>query len=190
MSPDRHDPEDRLVALRLRVVRKARGLSQRELARRAGVGSGTISQIESLSLKPSVSVLKRILDGVPMDLATFFSFELAAEQDRVFRRTEHVNIGAGGIRYLLLAAQRPGRAIQMLHEFYEPSTSSGRHALSHAGEECGIVIRGTLEVTIGDEVHVLHPGDGYYFGSALPHRFRNTGPAVCEVVSACTPPSF
>ncbi|GHG13195.1 MULTISPECIES: cupin domain-containing protein [Paracoccus] len=184
------DDEDRLVAMRLRVVRRSVGLSQRELARRAGVGSGTISQIESLSLKPSVSVLKRILDAVPMDLATFFSFDLSADQAQVFRRADHVNIGAPGIRYLLLAAQRPGRAIQMLHEFYEPSTSSGRHVLSHAGEECGIVVSGTLEVTIGDEVNVLHPGDGYYFNSSLPHRFRNIGTTVCEVVSACTPPSF
>lgn len=184
------DDEDRLVAMRLRVVRRSVGLSQRELARRAGVGSGTISQIESLSLKPSVSVLKRILDAVPMDLATFFSFDLSADQAQVFRRADHVNIGAPGIRYLLLAAQRPGRAIQMLHEFYEPSTSSGRHVLSHAGEECGMVVSGTLEVTIGDEVHVLNAGDGYYFSSSLPHRFRNIGTTVCEVVSACTPPSF
>jgi transcriptional regulator with XRE-family HTH domain len=189
--PDPYDDnEDRLVAIRLRVVRKSKGLSQRELARRAGVGSGTISQIESVSLKPSVSVLKRILDAVPMDLATFFSFELSMDQNRVFRRNEHVNIGAPGIKYLLLAAQRPGRNIQMLHEFYEPATSSGRHVLSHHGEECGIVIRGTLEVTIGDEVHVLNVGDGYYFASPTPHRFRNTGTTMCEVVSACTPPTF
>lgn len=176
--------------MRLRVVRRSKGLSQRELARRVGVGSGTISQIESLSLKPSVSVLKRILDGIPMDLATFFSFELSTDQARVFRRADHVNIGAPGIRYLLLAAQRPGRTLQMLHEFYEPAASSGRHVLSHNGEECGIVISGTLEVTIGDEVHVLNAGDGYYFSSAIPHRFRNIGSTVCEVVSACTPPSF
>lgn len=190
MARSCNDKEDRLVAMRLRIVRRSKGLSQRELARRAGVGSGTISQIESMALKPSVSVLKRILDGVPMDLATFFSFELSQDQARVFRRGEHVDIGAPGIKYLLLGAQRSGRNIQMLHEYYEPGAGSGRHSLSHAGEECGLVISGTLEVTIGDEVHVLNAGDGYYFSSALPHRFRNIGTSICEVVSACTPPSF
>lgn len=176
--------------MRLRVVRKSKGLSQRELARRAGVGSGTISQIESDTIQPSVSVLKKILDGVPMDLATFFSFELSAEQTHVFRRGEHVNIGAPGIRYFLIAAQKTGRGIQMLHEFYEPGTDSGRHALSHNGEECGIVVRGKLEVTIGNDIHMLNEGDAYYFSSNQPHRFRNIGTTVCEVVSACTPPSF
>ena len=182
--------EDPLVAMRLRVIRKANGLSQRELARRAGVGSGTVSQIESNTIQPSVSVLKKILDGIPMDLATFFSFELSANQTHVFRREEHVNIGAPGIRYLLIAAQRGQRDIQMLHEFYQPGADSGRHALSHDGEECGVVISGKLEVTVGDKVHILNDGDAYYFNSSQPHRFRNVGTTVCEVVSACTPPSF
>lgn len=179
-----------MVAMRLRAVRRAKGLSQRELARRTGVGSGTISQIESMAMQPSVSVLKKILDGVPMDLASFFSFEMPQETARVFRRAEHVNIGAPGIKYLLVAAQRPNRALQMLHEYYEPGRDSGRHALSHEGEECGIIIAGQLEVTIGDEVQILGPGDAYYFASTTPHRFRNIANTVCEVVSACTPPTF
>ncbi|MCR8548389.1 cupin domain-containing protein [Salipiger sp. P9] len=181
---------DAIVARRLRVVRKSKGLSQRELARRAGVGSGTISQIEAMTMQPSVSVLKKILDGVPMDLATFFSFELSGQDASVYRRGEHVDIGAPGVKYLLVAPQRPGRSLQMLHEFYEPGKDSGRRALSHEGEECAVIVSGTLEVTVGDEVHVLKTGDAYYFNSNTPHRFRNVGTEVCEVVSACTPPSF
>lgn len=182
--------QDGMLAQRLRVVRKFRGLSQRELARRSGVGSGTISQIESMSMQPSVSVLKKILDGVPMDLATFFSFELSAKDAQIFRRGEHVDIGMPGVRYLLVGAQRPNRTLQMLHEFYSPGKDSGRRCLAHEGEECAVVIRGTLEVTIGDEVHVLQAGDAYYFNSTTPHRFRNIDTTICEVVSASTPPSF
>jgi mannose-6-phosphate isomerase-like protein (cupin superfamily) len=35
---------------------------------------------------------------------------------------------------------------------------------------------------------VLKAGDAYLFDSSLPHRFRNTGDSVVEIVSACTPP--
>ena len=62
--------------------------------------------------------------------------------------------------------------------------------LRHASEEGGVVQRGRLEVTVGDQRRVLGPGDAYYFNSRLPHRFRTVGEEVCEVVSACTPPSF
>jgi transcriptional regulator with XRE-family HTH domain len=181
---------DAMVARRLRVVRQFKGLSQRELARRTGVGSGTISQIEAMATQPSVSVLKKILDGIPMDLATFFSFELSAVDTPVFRKGDHVDIGAPGLKYLLVAAQRPNRKLQMLHEYYEPGRDSGRRALSHEGEECAIVVSGILEVTVGEETFVLNAGDAYYFSSATPHRFRNPGTEVCEVISACTPPTF
>lgn len=179
-----------MLARRLRALRRARNLSQRELARRSGVGSGTISQIEAGATQPSVAVLKKILDGVPMDLAAFFSFELPQARAPVVRRAQMVDIGAPGVTYLLVAAQRPGRALQMLHEFYEPGRDSGRRMLSHAGEEAGVVVAGRLELTLGDEVFVLERGDAYYFDSTAPHRFRNIGTTPCEVVSACTPPSF
>lgn len=188
MSPS--SPHDAMVARRLRVVRQSRSLSQRELARRTGVGSGTISQIESMATQPSVSVLKKILDGVPMDLATFFSFELSAADSPIIRKKDLVDIGAPGLKYLLVAASRPTRKLQMLHEFYQPGRSSGRRALSHEGEECAIVISGRLEVTVGDETFLLEEGDAYYFSSTTPHRFRNPGPGICEIVSACTPASF
>ncbi|WP_123793279.1 cupin domain-containing protein [Pacificibacter maritimus] len=178
---------DQMVARRLRVVRQAQGLSQRELARRTGVGSGTISQIESNTTQPSVAVLKKILDGIPMELATFFSFELLGGDTPVYRKSDHVDIGARGIEYRLIAAQRPNRKIQMLHEFYQPGTASGGHPLVHEGEECAVILSGVLEITVDDEVFVLRAGDAYYFNSTRPHKFKNIGDTVCEVVSACTP---
>ena len=54
----------------------------------------------------------------------------------------------------------------------------------------GIVLSGRLEVTVDDERRILGPGDAYYFESRRPHRFRCVGPVPCEVISACTPPSF
>ena len=72
------------VGGRLRALRAARGLSQRELARRVGVPNSTISLIESGRANPSVGALKRILDGLPIGLAEFFAF---TEQPGRFRQT-------------------------------------------------------------------------------------------------------
>jgi mannose-6-phosphate isomerase-like protein (cupin superfamily) len=62
--------------------------------------------------------------------------------------------------------------------------------LRHNSEEGGVVIRGRLELTVGAETYLLRPGDAYCFDSRISHRFRNSGNEVCEVVSACSPPSF
>lgn len=82
------------------------------------------------------------------------------------------------------------RALQILDETYPPNADTGPELLSHAGEEAGIVIQGQIEITVGEQVKVLGPGDGYLFDSRQPHRFRNVGDVVCKIVSACTPPTF
>ena len=43
---------------------------------------------------------------------------------------------------------------------------------------------------VDDERRVLNAGDAYYFESRRPHRFRCIGAKPCEVISACTPPTF
>ena len=63
------------IGTRLRQVREANSLSQRALAKNTGISNATISLIESGKLNPSVAVLKRILDGVPMHLSEFFADE-------------------------------------------------------------------------------------------------------------------
>ena len=63
-------------------------------------------------------------------------------------------------------------------------------ALAFAGEGARIVVSGRLEVTVDDERRILDPGDAYYFESRRPHRFRCVGAKPCEVISACTPPTF
>ena len=51
---------------RLRALRQEAGLSQRALARRAGVSNAIISMIEQNQTSPSVGLLKRILAGLPL----------------------------------------------------------------------------------------------------------------------------
>ena len=63
------------VAARLKAVRQMHGLSQRELAKRAGVTNGMISLIEQGRVSPSVASLKKVLDGLPMGLAEFFTMD-------------------------------------------------------------------------------------------------------------------
>ncbi|WP_341703074.1 cupin domain-containing protein [Ferrovibrio sp.] len=178
------------IGARLKAVRQARKLSQRELARRAGVTNATVSLIESNQVNPSVGALKRVLDGVPMGLAEFFAQDMAVPRQAFYKAEELTEVGRGKISFRQVGADLAGRALQILVERYAPGADTGRVPLKHEGEEGGIVIRGRLEVTVAGQTRVLGPGDAYYFESSQPHRFRNIGGEACEIVSACTPPSF
>ena len=188
------------IGKRLQAVRKRHGLSQRELASRAGLTNGTISLIEKNRTSPSIASLKSLLDVIPMSMSEFFStLEDVGTQKCFFRSDELIEIapqaagltGAGAVTVSLRQLGiSTGHSLQVLYETYPPLSDTGAELLSHDGEEAGIVISGEIEVTVGDQIGVLKPGDVYIFDSALPHRFRNIGQMACVLVSACTPPTF
>ncbi|WP_215843404.1 cupin domain-containing protein [Acidithiobacillus montserratensis] len=179
------------IGQRLLLVRKIYGLTQRELARRAGVTNGAISLIEQNRVSPSISSLKKILDGLPMSIAEFFTLDLITSDKVFFRDNELPDITMDTkITMKLLGLSSKGRTIQILHEYYEPGADTGEAMLRHNGEEGGIIVRGTIQLTVGDKIENLSVGDGYYFNSQLPHRFVNNGNEICEIVSANSPPSF
>jgi transcriptional regulator with XRE-family HTH domain len=179
------------VATRLRHVRKRYGLSQRELAKRAGVTNGAISLIEQSRVSPSVGSLKKLLECIPMSLAEFFSFELNEGASVVSRRDEMPNLGNASIAFYLAGANVKDRNMGIMREVYQPCADTGAEMLAHAGHEGGVVVAGQLELTVDGTTWLLDPGDSYYFESRRPHRFRNLSASeVCEVVSANSPPAF
>ena len=175
---------------RLKALRESHGLSQRELAKRAGVSNAIVSMIEQNRTSPSVGMLKKLLDGFPLSLAAFFAEEAKPRPQIFFSAAELVELAGGAISYRQVGRDLAGRALQIMHELYRPGADTGEQMLSHDAEEGGVIIRGRLEVTVGDQVRQLGPGDAYYFDSRIPHRFRNLGEVDCEAVTANSPPSF
>ncbi len=178
------------VGDRLKAVRSMYGLSQRELARRAGVTNSTISTIEQNRVSPSVDSLAKVLAGIPMSLIDFFTIDLDTGEEIFFKKEDLVELSDGTMSMRLVGASRKDRNLRVLHETYPAGGDTGNNLIVQKGEEAGVVVRGKLEVTVGERVKVLGPGDAYYFNAEIPHRFRNVGDGECEVVSAATPPSY
>src|SRR4029450_3001015 len=125
------------VGARLRNVRVSFGLSQRALARRAGVTNGLISLIEQNRVSPPVSSLKKVLDGVPMSLAEFFTLDLSVAPQAFFGAEELTELRNEQVSLRLVAAQRPGRQLTLLHERYAPGAEAGDERAPERGEEGG-----------------------------------------------------
>ena len=178
------------LGARLRLLRQQHNLSQRELARRAGVTNATISLIENRKSSPSVASLKKVLDGIPISLTDFFALDPTPTERIFFTAQELTPLSTGPIAFRQVGRTLAGKALQMLHERYEPGADTGKGMYRHDAEEAGIVIAGQIEITVGAQRRVLGPGDAYYFDSRTPHRFRNVGSDECVIVSACTPPTM
>ena len=178
------------VGARLRELRLREQLSQRALAKRAGVSNATVSMVESNRISPSVSGLRQILSGIPVSLSEFFAEARGDREQVVFRAGELKEIAGAPISFPHFGADLEGSTLQVLHERYREGAESGKAMLSHQGEEAGIVIRGRMLLEVAGARYELGPGDAYLFDSRKPHSFRNIGEGELELVSACTPPSF
>lgn len=182
------------IGEKLKALRKAHGLSQRELAARAGLTNGTVSLIEQNKTSPSIASLKSLLDAIPMSVAEFFATLEETDAEKFFYRadefTEVAPQHGDGSLSLRQLGNAMTHALQVLDEVYPPAADTGPTLMTHQGEEAGIVIYGEIEITVGDQVRVLGPGEGYLFDSTRPHRFRNISTEACRVISACTPPTF
>ena len=72
-----------------------------------------------------------------------------------------------------------------------PGSSTHEFPFSHEGLEWGLVLQGTLEVHLGDALHILNAGDSILIADCrVPHWYHNPGPERVLSVWAITPPTF
>ena len=95
---DDKPPSD--VGEKLKALRKRYGLSQRQLAEKAGLTHGTVSFIERNKISPSIGTLRQILDSISMTLSDFFSDNQEGENDFFYSREELLEVGTGGVSLL------------------------------------------------------------------------------------------
>ena len=132
-----------------------------------------ISLIEQNRVSPSVSSLKKVLDGIPMALADFFTLDLGGQPQVFFpRRGSAANIGTASVELRLVGGRLAKRSMSILHERYAPNADTGEEMLTHAGEEGGVIVKGKIELTVGGESRILGP--------ATPTTSR----APCRIASA------
>ena len=176
---------------RLRELRSRRKLSVRAVALRSGISHSSISLIERDLISPSLDTLHAVLDALGTTLSGFFlDFQTVSPPNPFCRAADMTEIGrVDAISYRVIGSGFPSRSMLMLHETYAPGADTGE-AFSHSAQEGGMVIRGAVEVTVAGRTSILEPGDGYYFDSREPHRFRNASKEQSEIVSAITPPTY
>lgn len=182
------DASDLDIGARLRAVRKRAGLSQRELAKRAGVTNSTISLIEQEAHSPSLASLHRILSAVPISMADFFTLPSSQQNVLFYNHDDLAVVARGEADLRVLAAERRDKNLQMFIERYQPGAGTGDEPIAHDGETAAVVLTGTIEVTVGDVTRVLRRGGGYQLIGRQPYTLRNIGRTVAVVACACTPP--
>ncbi len=174
----------------IRRARKRRGLTIQQVADISQLSISFISQVERGLVSPSVNSLQKISRVLGIQIGGFF--EDQSKTGRVIRASERPRLiypNRSEEEYLLTPFR--SKKLQVLYYRLKPGASSGGTPYSHeSDEECGIVLRGSLEVTVAGESYILNTGDAITFESSLPHAWRNTGTEECEALWVVTPPGY
>ncbi|HTJ12412.1 MAG TPA: XRE family transcriptional regulator [Dinghuibacter sp.] len=169
------------ISNKIKEKRKERQITLQELADKAGVTKGFISQIENNRTVPSLTVLLSIIRSLNIDLNAFFD-ELQGdngEEDKVLVRTkaqyqEFQKENARGFLYQrILSTHVQDKHIDIV--LLRLQKNSRRAMVRTDAFEFKYVISGNIEYTIGENKHILGPGDSIYFDAREPHNPKNIG---------------
>ena len=90
---------------------------------------------------------------------------------------------------VLISGEQTGGAYSLLETFGPKDCMTPLHRHPRH-DEAWSVSEGELTVWIGDDVHVLAPGDSVFAPRGVPHTFKSTGPAGVRMHVVCTPAGF
>ena len=177
------------IGEKLRQLRKGHGLTQEELANRAYLTKGFISQLERDHTSPSIATLKSILDVLGVDLGNFF--REVPQQSVVARKKTRVLSSTSTddclIHFLLPKAM--GRLMDPVLVTLDRGARTEEDS-SHEGEEFGFVVQGTITLWLDDKAHRLFKGDCFYFKSSWKHWVENSGGHSARILWVVSPSTF
>ncbi|MBX3579426.1 MAG: cupin domain-containing protein [Rhizobiaceae bacterium] len=185
-------PEVRIGAY-LKHARLAKRLRLKELAAEVGCTESFLSKVENNKVRPSLSVLHRLVVVLDIDIAALFDPEqIDAGPVSVTRAGERpvvkprAHAGSGLVLERIVSASP---LIEASVYTIDPGCS-GENSARREGEEVGYVLQGEMELTVEGRSYRLGKGDTFFFRSTHPHAYRNSGTANLSVLWINTPPSI
>ena len=173
---------------KIKELRNKQGLTQEELADRAELSKGFISQLERDMTSPSIATLEDLLQCLGTTLGEFFNEEQEEEQivfteeDFFVKKDEEYK---NQIKWIIPNAQK--NCMEPIHLILE---KGGETCLDnpHEGEEFGYVLQGAVSIHLGNKTYKAKKGESFYYTADKTHFLSSKNGATLIWVSS--PPSF
>ncbi|MGM4985708.1 MULTISPECIES: helix-turn-helix domain-containing protein [Rhizobium] len=175
------DEADVRVGRRVRALRLEKNLSLADLASRAGISIGALSQIERGMSSLRVRVIWPLAAALDVEPSALIADGNEPVNDLYCVRATSrrpLPVHSEGITKDLLSP--PGASLTGMVVTVEPG--GGTDAYAHSGHEFGIVTTGEAELVVDSTRYLLKTGDSFAFKSTLLHSFRNPGTERCTIV--------
>ena len=158
---------------KLRQLRGERNISQRDLARQAGLSPNSISLIERDETSPSVATLQSLAGALNVRMSYFFEEEAPTSILHI-RSGARPQITSEGVIIEGVGKTLPFQELEPFLLTLEPKAGSGgERQVVHSGHEFVYCLNGKIEYVIDGKVFIMETGDILIFEATLPHLWRN-----------------
>jgi transcriptional regulator with XRE-family HTH domain len=176
------------IGERIRSLRQLSALTQEELAERAGLTKGFISQVERDRTSISLDSLVQILDALGENISDFFAD--SEEKDIVYRKEDRVEIEKKDISsFELLVPGSTNKKMEAVMVLLKPGEGTEIEE-AHEGDEMGFILGGRIEIQLGMKTYKAKKGECFYFAAEKDHALTNIGSRDAIVLWITSPPYF
>ncbi|MCQ2517725.1 MAG: cupin domain-containing protein [Lachnospiraceae bacterium] len=177
------------IGLKIKDLRVQKGLTQEELADRAELSKGFISQVERNLTSPSITTLIDILQCLGSSPKEFFSED--NDTQVVFSKNDYftkVDSELGNTTEWII----PNAQKNMMEPIKVTIEPKGRTYPdnAHEGEEFGYVLSGRIRIHLGSKAYTASKGESFYFTPATSHFIECASKQAAEFIWVSTPPTF
>jgi transcriptional regulator with XRE-family HTH domain len=163
------------IGARIKHLRQINGLAQADLAERAGLTKGAISQVERNLTSPSVANLFEILTALNETPSSFFAD--VDEEKVLFRKSDALPSEVTGYKaFDTLLPKSRYRSIVA----YRATIAPGKGTPPQEGENYIHVLSGRLVLRLGQISYVARKGESLYFAGEQEFAFSNKGKTLVD----------
>jgi len=160
-------------------LRRERGLSLKNLANETGLSPEYISQVEKGEVTPAVAVLLQLSKALEIDS----SILLKEEKERARGKSaEEYKKRTENYAYETLTPEARHKHLKAFKVFIDPKSEHKKVSYQHPGEEFQYVLKGKIEVMVGENRNVIGPGECLHFDSSIVHKLRNISSEKAELL--------
>lgn len=175
------------IGNKIKNLRNLNGLTQEELAIRCDLTKGFISQLENNNNEPSISTLKDILNALGTNLSEFFNEE--EEEQVVFTKNDYFQDTEDSHKITWLVPNSQKNDMEPIIVDIYPNSALTKD-MPHEGQEFGYVLKGRIQLVIGNKTYKVKAGESFYYNTDKVHYLKNPTDEVAKVLWISTPPNF
>jgi transcriptional regulator with XRE-family HTH domain len=164
---------------RLKDLRTKKGIGIDFLANETGFSVDYLSRLENGQIMPPVATILRLSRALEIDSGVL----LKEERDQANKKkTEDFKKRTEDYSYQTLTPEALHRHLKAFRVSIDPVSEHKGVIYQHEGEEFVYVLKGKVEVTVGENKNVLNPEDSLHFNSSIVHKLRNLGSERAEML--------